>query len=509
MFNSIKTQKKVPTNWNKIIVSTFYKRKGSRRKLSNYRGVFLTLTVTKIFERVLYNRIYATLEISDFQGGARKGRGVHENLFMIRSAIDHFKHNKPLIFVMYDFKTCFDSIWLKDALVDIFFSGLKNEELLLLHELNKEAVMKIKTPFGLTEELILNMILKQGTVNGPILCCCTVGKFCDHCVQNNIAVNVHDIEIPPIAFVDDINGIADSISKSVVLNAHAEIFQKRKKLQFKVEKCKILPINTQTNSNELHQLMLNGEKVDVETEVTYLAEQFNQQGNNDALIKERVKSGRSSFSEIISLCELFMSYESKFITPSLMLLFNSIVVSRILVNCQTWTRLRKKDCESITICVQAGLKRILMTATSTPNCGVYLELGILPIEYVIKKRKMMFLHKILQNDKNNILYKIYEGQKHAHQHQKEKNWYSEIQDIKEEFQLRHTDEQIKELKKEEWKKKIKTTVTAVAVRKLLDEKQSKSKLRHITYENKTDLTRQNYFDIFPGKQAVLIFKTLL
>ena len=253
--------------------------------------------------------------------------------------------------------------------------------------------MKIKTPFGLTEELILNMILKQGTVNGPIICCCTVGKFCDHCVQNDVAVGVHDIEIPPIAFVDDINGIADSISKSVVLNANAEIFQKRKKLQFKVKKCKILPINTHTNSNELHQLMLNGEKVDAETEVTYLAEQFNQQGNNDALIKERVKSGRSSFSEIISLCELFMSYESKFIIPSLMLLFNSIVISRILVNCQTWTRLRKKDCESLTICVQAGLKRILMTATSTPNCGVYLELGILPIEYVIKKRKMIFLYK--------------------------------------------------------------------------------------------------------------------
>ena len=93
--------------------------------------------------------------------------------------------------------------------------------------------MKIKTPFGLTEELILNMILKQGTVNGPILCCCTVGKFCDHCVQNDVAVGVHDIEIPPIAFVDDINGIADSISKSVVLNAHAEIFQKRKNFSSK------------------------------------------------------------------------------------------------------------------------------------------------------------------------------------------------------------------------------------------------------------------------------------
>ena len=127
MFNSIKIQKQVPTNWNKIIVSTFYKRKGSRRKLSNYRGIFLTLIVTKIFEHELYNRIYATVEISDFQGGARKERGVHENLFMIRSAIDHFKHNnKPLILVMYDFKTCFDPILLKDSLVNIFFSGLKN-----------------------------------------------------------------------------------------------------------------------------------------------------------------------------------------------------------------------------------------------------------------------------------------------------------------------------------------------------------------------------------------------
>ena len=120
--------------------------------------------------RVLYNRICDKLQISEFQGGARRGRGVHENIYIIRSLIDQYKHvNKPIFFILYDFKTCSDSIWLKDSLVDLYFSGIQSEKLYLLYELNKTAIMKIKTPFGYTDEFQVDMILKQGTVNGPIL----------------------------------------------------------------------------------------------------------------------------------------------------------------------------------------------------------------------------------------------------------------------------------------------------------------------------------------------------
>ena len=105
----------------------------------------------------------------------------------------------------------------------------------MLYELNKTAIMKIKTPFGYTDEFQVDMILKQGTVNGPILCCCSVGKFSDHCADNNIIVSKNEIEVPPIAFVDDIKGLADNTSKIVVLNAHAEVYRKRKRLNFNVE----------------------------------------------------------------------------------------------------------------------------------------------------------------------------------------------------------------------------------------------------------------------------------
>ena len=83
--------------------------------------------------------------------------------------------------------------------------------------------MNIKTPFGYTDELQVDMIL---TVNGPRLCCSSVGKF--SCADNKIAVSENEIEVPPVAFVDDINGLADNTSKIAVLNAHAEVYQKIK-----------------------------------------------------------------------------------------------------------------------------------------------------------------------------------------------------------------------------------------------------------------------------------------
>ena len=106
--------------------------------------------------------------------------------------------------------------------------------------------------------------------------------------------------------------MADNTSKIVVLNAHAEVYQKRKRLNVNVEKCKILPMNTRTHSEELDSLKLNNQNISIESEATYLAEQFNSLGNNDALIKSRVKTGKSLFTEILGTCELFNRHEQDY-----------------------------------------------------------------------------------------------------------------------------------------------------------------------------------------------------
>ena len=41
----------IPKKWKKIIVKTLYKKKGNRRLLKNWRGIFLTSSISKIFEK--------------------------------------------------------------------------------------------------------------------------------------------------------------------------------------------------------------------------------------------------------------------------------------------------------------------------------------------------------------------------------------------------------------------------------------------------------------------------
>ena len=59
---------------------------------------------------------------------------------------------------------------------------------------------------------------------------------------------------------------------------------------------------------------------------------------------------------------------------------------------------------------KTSAKRIIKSLMSTPNYAIYLELGLIPIEYEIKRRKLGFLHKILNSDKKDekgIKAKIY------------------------------------------------------------------------------------------------------
>ena len=56
------------------------------------------------------------------------------------------------------------------------------------------------------------------------------------------------------------------------------------------------------------------------------------------------------------------------------------------------------------------LQNMLNGHSKTPTEAYYLELGILPIKYIIKSRRIMFLHYILSRDENDLLAKFFEAQ---------------------------------------------------------------------------------------------------
>ena len=82
MVNSIKRSKIFPLEWSEIWIRTLKKKRGSFRKLENYRGIFLVPILNIIFEKLLKNRISQHLQqnMSRFQSGGMKGKSVVDNL---------------------------------------------------------------------------------------------------------------------------------------------------------------------------------------------------------------------------------------------------------------------------------------------------------------------------------------------------------------------------------------------------------------------------------------------
>ena len=119
MLNCILKEKQPPEQWEEVNIQTLYKGKSSKKILNSYHGIFLTNILSKIFEKIFYSRMYNSISnyVSPFQAGSRKNRGTNDNMFPLRGAIDHsLNTNLPLTIVFYDFKQCFNSIWLQGSM---------------------------------------------------------------------------------------------------------------------------------------------------------------------------------------------------------------------------------------------------------------------------------------------------------------------------------------------------------------------------------------------------------
>ena len=106
-------------NWSGLWIKTLKKKKGSFKNLKNYRGIFIVPIISVIFERLLKNWITPILKqnMSNFWNGGSKGKGVVDNLLLLRALIDHSKYmGKQLWLTFYDIKKSFDSLWLEDCI---------------------------------------------------------------------------------------------------------------------------------------------------------------------------------------------------------------------------------------------------------------------------------------------------------------------------------------------------------------------------------------------------------
>ena len=119
-------------------VATIYKGKGEKCDLENDRGIFIVSVYRSILMRLIYHDSYKTLDksISDSQVGGRKGKSVRNHIWILNAVICDVlskKKKKPVDLQIFDYKQCFDTLWIEECMNDLYGGGLRDDKFSLLY----------------------------------------------------------------------------------------------------------------------------------------------------------------------------------------------------------------------------------------------------------------------------------------------------------------------------------------------------------------------------------------
>ena len=117
---------------------------------------------------------------------------------------------------------------------------------------------------------------------------------------------------------------------------------------------------------------------------------------------------------------------------------------------------------------------------------LYLELGCIPIRELISKRRILFLHYIMNESESSMINRFFKTQLRS---KKPKDWISSVLKDLKDLKMEETIEEIQVMRKTMLKRIVNKAIARKAFERLICIKENHSKVKHLIYSN---LKMQNY-----------------
>ena len=136
----------------------------------------------------------------------------------------------------------------------------------------------------------------------------------------------------------------------------------------------------------------------------YLGDVISKSGKNDQNIASRVMKGFGIIKQVVSILEE-LCFGSFFFTVA-KILRDSLFLNSILLNSEAWYNVTNNNIDELEKIDNILLRKLLEVPSSSPTSMLHLELGTLPIRFIIKTRRIMFLQYILKEDGKSLIHKF-------------------------------------------------------------------------------------------------------
>ena len=386
---------------------------------------------------------------------------------------------------------------------------LGDNKLNILHSVNSSVDIVVKTPVGKSSQETIQNVVIQGDVLAPMLCSKTIDMFGKECLEENKYTYQYkgEVEIPPLSMVDDIICVSVCGFQSVMVNAFINCKTRTKKLQFGAPKCKKMHIGKKHEEFKCHAMFVDnwkemdakGEagqenieddyignvKMEESEEEKYLGDIIAKDGKNLKNIKARVNKGKGIVKRIMEILDGIPF--GKLYFQIAVILRNSLLVSSVLCNSEAWFNVTKAELALIESVDLMLLRNILGAPKTVAKEIIYLELGLLPLRDIIKQRRLNFLHYILNQGPNSIMFKVFETQQ---KYKTKKDWVTSIENDIKDLDINVTFENIKMMSKFTWKSLVKNSIHQKTLKILENMKLTHSKVKDLKYIR---IQMQDYF----------------
>ena len=152
------------------------------------------------------------------------------------------------------------------------------------------------------------------------------------------------------------------------------------------------------------------------------------------------------------------------------ILRNSILLSSILSSSEVWYGITQHEFEQLEQVDEMWMRNLMNCSSTVPKDLLYLELAVLPIRFIIQTRRLLYLHHILQQKEDSLLYRFFMAQL---KNPTQKDWVSQVLEDMENLSIHLEIEDIKNMKKPCFKKIVKEAVRKEAFLYLIGRKESR------------------------------------
>ena len=405
LFNQILESETIPSEWSQATITNLYK-SGSAEDPRNYRPIALLNNSMKLFTRILLHRLSLWAErckvLPESQAGFRKGRDCMEQIFNLQTAITlNLMRGKKIYGAFVDFERAFPSIKHFKLFLKLQDAGVSSKFIRILEGIYKNAKMRIKTAFGLTDSIHVTEGVLQGEQLSPIIFSLFIADMEQFFIDRGCkGIKLNDlVEILVLFYADDLILLGESPED---LNRKLGILQQyceENGLKVNIKKTKVI-IFRKGGRLPGDQFYYNNEKLEVVSTYVYLGICFSSSGLFRKAADDRCSKARQKSGVIRSLLAKGRSDSWETVTK----LFDSCILPTLLYASPVWGLRYLDQLEKIQT---KFIKDVLLLPRNSPAYMVRYETGRTKVEVELVRRVLRFWGKILRTDNSRLLKQCY------------------------------------------------------------------------------------------------------